>query len=63
MAVVEPRSWLTYFDPVELEKHLADPGFNAIERLTQQLAASGYYAGQPADVTPLEAWQVVSARI
>lgn len=55
--------WITYFDPGELEKHLADLGFSAIERLTPQLAASRYYAGQPADVIPLQAWQVVSARV
>jgi len=55
--------WLTYFDPSELEEHLAELGFTKIERLTPQLAASRYYAGQPADVTPLEAWQLVSAKI
>jgi methyltransferase (TIGR00027 family) len=53
--------WLTYFDPNKLEEHLADLGFTRIQRLTPQLAASRYYAGQPADVTPLEAWQLVSA--
>jgi O-methyltransferase involved in polyketide biosynthesis len=55
--------WITYFDPTELEKHLVDIGFTAIERLTPPLAAFRYYGGQPADVTPLEAWQVVSARV
>jgi len=55
--------WLTYFDPAELEEHLVELGFNAIERLTPQLAVSRYYASQPADVTPVEAWQSVSARV
>jgi methyltransferase (TIGR00027 family) len=55
--------WLTYFDPRELEAHLGGLGFATIERLTPSLAASRYYPGQPADVTPLEAWQVVSARV
>jgi methyltransferase (TIGR00027 family) len=55
--------WITYFDPTELEKHLVDIGFTAIERLTPTLAASRYYGGQPAGVAPLEAWQVVSARV
>jgi methyltransferase (TIGR00027 family) len=55
--------WLTYFDPAELGKHLEDLGFDPVERLTPQLAASRYYTSQPADVTPLVAWQVMSARI
>ncbi len=55
--------WLSYFDPSELEGHLASLGFTTIQRLTPQLAASRYYVGQPADVTPLEAWQVVSASV
>src|SRR5438132_1562081 len=55
--------WLTYFDPAELEEHLVELGFNAIERLTPQLAVSRYYASQPADVTPVETWQAVSARV
>src|SRR5437762_639025 len=32
--------WLTCFDPAELEEHLVELGFNAIERLTPQLAVS-----------------------
>jgi methyltransferase (TIGR00027 family) len=55
--------WITYFDPTELEEHVADLGFTALERLTPQLAASRYYAGQPADVTPLQGWQIVWARV
>jgi len=55
--------WFTYFDPAELEEYLVELGFNAIERLTPQLAVSRYYASQPADVTPLEVWQAVSARV
>ena len=49
--------------PAELEEHLVELGFNAIERLTPQLAVSRYYASQPADVTPVETWQAVSARV
>jgi methyltransferase (TIGR00027 family) len=55
--------WLTYFDPAELEQHLMALGFKTLERLTPQLAASRYYATQPGDVTPLEAWQAVSAMV
>ncbi len=55
--------WLSYFDPNELEGHLAPLGFTTIQRLTPQLAASRYYVGQPSDVTPLEAWQLVSASV
>ena len=46
-----------------LEEHLVELGFNAIERLTPQLAVARYYASQPADVTPIGAWQAVSARV
>ena len=62
-SAIRGEPWLTYFDPTELEEHLADLGFSTIHRLTPQLAASEFYAGQPVDVTPLEAWQLVSARI
>jgi methyltransferase (TIGR00027 family) len=55
--------WLTFFDPTELEKHLTALGFRKVERLTPRVAASRYYTGQPADVTPLEAWQVLSATV
>ena len=60
-SAVRGEPWLTYFDPSVLEEHLAALGFTGIQRLTPQLAASRYYGGQPADVTPLEAWQLVSA--
>jgi methyltransferase (TIGR00027 family) len=53
--------WLSTFEPDRLEGHLATLDFTEIERLTPRLAASRYYGGQPSDVTPLEAWQVVSA--
>jgi O-methyltransferase involved in polyketide biosynthesis len=55
--------WLTYFDPNALEALLVPLGFTKIERLTPQHAGSRYYAGQPPDVTPLEAWQLVSAQV
>jgi methyltransferase (TIGR00027 family) len=60
---VRGEPWLTYFDPSELEGQLADLGFTQTERLTPELAAARYYSAQPAGVTPLEAWQVVSARV
>lgn len=62
-SAVRGEPWLTYFDPSELEDQLSHLGFEKIQRLTPQLAASRYYVGQPADVTPLEAWQLVSARV
>jgi methyltransferase (TIGR00027 family) len=55
--------WQTTFDPTELERHLADLGFAGIERLTPGIAASRYYGGQPHDVAPLEAWQLISAQV
>lgn len=62
-SAVNGEPWLTYFDPIELETHLATVGFTRIQRLTPQIAASNYYMGQPDDVTPLEAWQLVSAEV
>jgi methyltransferase (TIGR00027 family) len=62
-STVRGEPWLTTFDPNELESHLAGLGFTKIERLTPELAAARYYSAQPAEVTPLEAWQVVSARV
>jgi methyltransferase (TIGR00027 family) len=62
-SAIRGEPWLTYFDPIELETHLATVGFTNVQRLTPQLAASKYYAGQPADVTPLEAWQLFSAEV
>jgi methyltransferase (TIGR00027 family) len=55
--------WLSYYNPTQLETHLADLGFTEVERLTPRLAASRYYSGQPAEVTPLEAWQMVYATV
>jgi methyltransferase (TIGR00027 family) len=55
--------WVSLFDPRALEAHLAELGFSRVERLTPELAASRYYAQQPAEVTPLEAWQVVAASV
>jgi O-methyltransferase involved in polyketide biosynthesis len=53
--------WLTYVDPETLPHDLRALGFSAVERLTPELAASRYYVGQPAGVTPLTAWQAIAA--
>lgn len=55
--------WLSTFDPVALEGQLASAGFSSVERLTPELAASRYYGGQPAGVTPLHAWQMFAATV
>jgi len=62
-SAIRGEPWLTYFDPIELETHLATLGFAKVHRLTPQLAATRYYADQPVDVTPLEAWQLISAEV
>jgi len=53
--------WISYFEPEALERRLAEHGFREVERLTPELAAARYYGGQPQGVTPLHAWQMVSA--
>lgn len=60
-STVRGEPWLSYFDPIELEEHLASLGFSKVQRLTPPVAAARYYVEQPSDVTPLEAWQLVSA--
>lgn len=54
--------WVSYFVPEELELRLRGLGFTSITRLTPEVAAP-YYVGQGAEVTPLTAWVLISARI
>jgi methyltransferase (TIGR00027 family) len=62
-SAVRGEPWVSCFDPTELEERLGALGFTKVLRLTPRLAASRYYVGQPPDVTPLEAWQLVSASV
>jgi methyltransferase (TIGR00027 family) len=55
--------WLSLFDPVALERQLSATGFSSVERLTPEFAAVRYYGGQPAEVTPLHAWQMFAATV
>jgi methyltransferase (TIGR00027 family) len=54
--------WVTYLWPGELAARLASLGFTSVTRLTPS-AALPYYVGQPADVTPLTAWELMSAHV
>jgi methyltransferase (TIGR00027 family) len=52
--------WLSYFQPETLASRLRALGFSRADRLTPEDAAA-YYAGQPPEVTPLHAWQLMAA--
>jgi methyltransferase (TIGR00027 family) len=52
--------WLSYFQPATLASRLLALGFTRVARLTPDDAAA-YYVGQPPDVAPLHAWQLMAA--
>jgi methyltransferase (TIGR00027 family) len=54
--------WLSYFEPEELAGRLPSLGLHRITRLTPERARP-YYAGQPTDVTPLSAWEIMAAAV
>jgi methyltransferase (TIGR00027 family) len=54
--------WVSYFEPEELAGRLASLGFNRVDWLTPQ-AAGVYYEGQPTEVRPMSAWQLIAARV
>lgn len=55
--------WISQFIPEELEVELFHLGFGTIERLTPEVAKERYYAGQPSEVSPMEAWQLIRATV
>ena len=64
-AVAEDRGepWVAYFEPEQLARRLTTSlGFNRVTRLTPERARH-YYAGQPTDVTPLSAWELMAATV
>jgi methyltransferase (TIGR00027 family) len=52
--------WLSYFEPESFARRLRAVGFDRVDRLAPA-AAAAYYAGQPPEVTPLYAWQLMAA--
>lgn len=52
--------WLSYFQPESFASSVRALGFSRVERLTPEGAAA-YYVGQPPEVTPLHAWQLMAA--
>jgi len=61
-AVERGEPWISYFTPESLELELRSIGFGSVTRLTPA-AAAPYYLGQPAEVAPLIAWELISARV
>lgn len=54
--------WISYFVPEQLEPRLISLDFSRVTRVTRD-AASVYYRGQPPDVQPLGAWQMIAATV
>jgi O-methyltransferase involved in polyketide biosynthesis len=52
--------WISFYRPEEMTSHLLALGFGNVKPLTPE-DASQYYFGQPAGITPLTAWQLISA--
>ena len=52
--------WMSFYRPEQIASRLLALGFASVQPLTPE-DASRYYIGQPAGVTPLRAWQLVSA--
>jgi methyltransferase (TIGR00027 family) len=64
-ALAEERGepWVAYFEPEELASRLTTSlGFSRVTRLTPERARH-YYVGQPPDVTPLSAWELMAATV
>ena len=52
--------WISFYRPEEMAPHLLGLGFGNVQPLTPE-DARRYYVGQPPGVTPLRAWQLISA--
>ena len=52
--------WLSYFQPEPFASRLRALGFSRVDRLAPE-AAAAYYVGQPPELTPLHAWQLMAA--
>jgi methyltransferase (TIGR00027 family) len=54
--------WVSFFRPEEIKPRLLALGFDEVRSLIAEDARQ-YYLGQPVGVTPLTAWQLISAVI
>lgn len=54
--------WISFFRPEEINPRLLALGFDHVQTLIAEDARQ-YYLGQPVGVTPLTAWQLISAVI
>jgi methyltransferase (TIGR00027 family) len=52
--------WISFYRPEEMARRLPALGFRSVQRLTPEDARQ-YYLGQPSGITPLRAWQLISA--
>lgn len=53
--------WVTSYAPNALIRELKSVGFNSADRLTPEEAGRRYYRDQPANVVPMQGWQLVHA--
>jgi methyltransferase (TIGR00027 family) len=55
--------WITTYSPDALTEELRSIGFGSVQRLTPEEAGRRYYAGQPANVVPMQGWQLIHATV
>jgi hypothetical protein len=60
MRAARGEPWISYLAPEELRLRLAGLGFRSVLHLSAT-AAVPYYVGQPAGITPLDAWELLAA--
>jgi methyltransferase (TIGR00027 family) len=53
--------WITSYSPGALVRELQSAGFRTVERLAPEEAGRRYYGDQPANVVPMQGWQLVHA--
>ena len=62
VSAAQGEPWVSYFAPESLSGRLASIGFNRVEWLTPETLRV-YYQGQPREVRPIGAWQVIAATV
>jgi methyltransferase (TIGR00027 family) len=62
VSAAQGEPWVSYFAPEPLSGRLASIGFNRVDWLTPETLRA-YYEGQPAQVRPLVAWQLIAATV
>ena len=53
--------WITSYSPESLIRELQGAGFRTADRLTPEEAGRRYYRDQPANIVPMQGWQLVHA--